>query len=510
MGASNDEWSEYSSDTEATRRWDEYVALPDLPVNDPRLQRFLDSKGLQREDLMRVGAKWGNVGGHAALVYMFHSWRKYRVLATGARSSDPGASWPRMKIVRSTQPSSPDGLIIAEGETDGALLTRIAPQYDIGILPAGAKHFTPDMAEQCAPYKRVLVALDNDAAGNEGAAAILAVVQHSERLLPPGDANDWCDANVKGLIVDPFTPTPIPRPRIPVFTLRELMDAALGTVADNSWFNDPIAPVGGEVVIHGPMKSLKSVLLMELLRAISTGTDFAGYIPFARSGGAGRVLLFQFEVPPQPFQRRIAGMLRTMGEEEAELFTSNVNVYKIASGQLPRLRITHQGFREEILAAVDAADADVVAFDPVQRMAGGADINLPHELELVFALYETLMDAGKTVIYTHHNNKVSRNEASAYSMSGTQRFGADADAICSVYHSKDMVPDDNIAGERQRNFRWDLRNGVANSRSMLARPWEHDPSFMVVQYSEPVTASAAKPAPVVTSDNASSRLPAII
>jgi 5S rRNA maturation endonuclease (ribonuclease M5) len=390
-----------------------------------------------------------------------------------------------MHVVRSSRVGGATSVIIAEGETDGALLSRLCPDYDIAILPAGAKHFSDTMATQVSAYAEVLVGTDADEAGDAGASRIMDMVPSAMRLRPPEGAKDWCEAHVKGLLESPFTPVGTPRPRLPVFSIRELLDADLGTDEENNWFESPIAPVGGEVVIHGPMKSYKSIILVEMLRAMATGTSFADYAPFARSDGPGRVLLFQFEVRPQQFQKRIRALTMSMTAAEETLFLDNFSVYGLANREMPRLRMNRTGFQETILAAVEACGADVVAFDPVQRMAGGANINHADELDQIFTLYETLMDTGLTVVYTHHDNKATRGSGDAYSMSGSQRFGADADSICSVYKTKDM-PD------YERNIKWTLRNGHASDRSIRVHE-DSSTGLMVVHYDDP-SAPAAAPA----------------
>lgn len=481
-------------DPEAVRRWDEYSSTADLP--EPGLSAvfdtFLASRALTREALLRVGARWTSYQGKPAVVYFFPpGWRKYRTVGgnKAVRGSDDGAVWSHLLIVRG--PSS-DGtrVMIAEGETDAAQLTQIAPDFDVAVLPAGALHFTEAMAAQLAKYATVYIAVDNDDAGNQGAEKISALIPGAQRVLPPDGFKDWCAAASGGAVGSEWKPSPVTRPKV-TFSIREVLEADLGTDAQNNWFADGICPVAGEIAIHGPMKSLKSVILIEMLRAITTGTDFAGYIPFIRDSGPGRVLLFQMEIPPQGFQRRMEGVTLTMGASEAELFSNNTFVYGIANKSMPRLKVSQQHFMSLIREAVMESGADVVAFDPIQRLTGGADIDKPNEMQPLFDVFEWLMDSGITVIYTHHNNKASRNDATPYSMSGTQRLGSDADSICSVYHDKAMLPDDNPGGEKQRNMLWTVRNGNPSGRSITSRPSTISPQLMVVHYDDPITAAAA-------------------
>lgn len=486
MGHSNEEWADFAADPEANRRWDEYIALPELPTDHSALNEFLATKGITREELMRVGARFGAYKGRHALVFWFPpGFRKYRTFqGTTIRGSDEGAEWTHLKLITGTA-STGHGVIIAEGETDAAILTRIAPEHDIAVLPAGAKHFTQDMADQLSAYEEILVGTDDDAAGDEGAAKILSMIPRALRLRPP--ANDWCEAVSVGAIGAGWRPIGEARPRL-TFSIREVMEADLGTVSENNWFSDGIAPVGGEVVIHGPMKSLKSVILMEMIRAISTGTEFAGYMPFIRDDGPGKVLLFQMEIPPIWFQKRIEGMVTMMGRSEADLFTENVSVFGIANKRMPRFKVNQPDFRPTIEAALMETGAEVIAFDPVQRMIGSVNSDKSYELDPLFSTFEWLMDQGITVMYTHHDNKTERNSGNAYAMSGNQRFGADADSIISVYHDKNMVPDGDTS-VTQRNFRFTLRSGAAPGRSITARPSSFDPNFMVVEYGEPIVAA---------------------
>lgn len=509
MGHSNEEWAEFAADPEVNKRWDEYAALPFLPDNDPALNKFMSERGLLREDLMRVGARWGRYKGQFALVYFFlPGYRKYRTLSVPAlRGTDDGATPSLLKIVKS--PTNDGGVIIAEGETDAALLTRLAPSFDVAILPAGAKHFTEDMAAQLRSYDSILVGTDNDEAGESGAARILALLPTALRLKPPDPHKDWCEAFIAGALDSSWVPVGAPRPKT-IFTIRELLDADLGTLSENNWFADGVAPVGGEIVIHGPMKSLKSVILMEMIRAISTGTQFAGYLPFIRDDGPGKVLLFQMEIPPHGFQLRMKGMVDHMYRTDAELFEENVSVYGVANRKMPRLKIQSPEFVPSILAAIEESGAEVVALDPIQRMTGSANIDKPHEIDPLLGLIERLTDSGITVIYTHHNNKAERNSATPYSMSGSQRFGADADAICSVYHDKHLVPDNNPRKETQRNFVWTLRSGSAVGRSITAKPSASDPSFMIVEYGDLIVpAPTAPPASTATSAGSMAGMPAI-
>ncbi|MCW0193369.1 MAG: AAA family ATPase, partial [Rhodococcus sp.] len=350
-------------------------------------------------------------------------------------------------------------------------------------------------------YPRVLVALDNDDPGETGSSALLLRHRGSVRIYPPDGAVDWCESGATEI-----GDVPESVGLRTVYSVAEIASTDFGTEEENNWFANGIIPVGGEIVVHGKMKSLKSVIVMEMARAITTATPFAGYVPFLRPQGAGRVLLFQFEIPPWQFQQRLVGMRRVMGGAEWEAFSENLSVFGVGDKKLPRLKISDPSYRAIILRAIEESKCDVVIFDPIQKMTGGADLAKAHEIDPLLDTFNMLQSGGLTVIYSHHNNKAERDVRDAYGMSGSQRFGADADSICSVYHdAKNMIDDHNPGGIKQRNLVWELRNGICAGRSITATPDLTDPDFMHVEYGEPLYG-----APVVTSTTSGTVPPSLM
>lgn len=533
-----DDWYDHAGDAVSEARWDKwngYAPLPEPGVSRP-FDNFLAEKGLTRDDLARIGTRWvPQAQGGGALAYLFPDGIKYRTL-DGRRWAEDDVSWQSGKKVSLTPNAPPPTVVIAEGETDGAaILSQGAARpsagsddrahdadpgdaktrqvlglggeggWDVIILPAGAKHIPANLKAQCEPYARVLVALDNDPPGEEGANALLELLPNARRVLPPVGHKDWGAA----LAADPtlldtsgWAPFEVRPPRR-VFSVREVIAADLGTYAENNWFDGDICPIGGEVIIHGPIKSLKSVVATDLAVGITTGTAFAGYLDFCRPEGPGRVLMIQFEIPPRGFQQRLNGVLKTIPVAQRDLFLDNFMVYGVADRSRPRLKMQDKGFVASIRRAVEEAEADVVMFDPMQRMTGGANADKAHEMEPILDVFSQLQDAGLTVVYTHHDTKSGGNDTAAYNMSGSQRFGADADSICSlIYDPKVMIEDDNPGGIKQRNFVWTLRAGATQGRSITASPDLTDPEFMHVTYDVPVTAAPAVTSGVTSSASA--------
>jgi 5S rRNA maturation endonuclease (ribonuclease M5) len=487
MGESNGEWGQQDSDPARDRR-DRWLALSPLDkAASPVLDAFLKARALDYADLTRVGARWD--AHEAALCFFYADGLKWRQPGTDKRwNEDTGIEWHNIKVVKRVKAEEgPHGIIVAEGETDAAALARHAPAYDVGVLPAGARGIPDGAYDVLRRYERVLVALDADTAGDEGASKILEHVPQAQRLRPPED-QDWCEVLAQGGwpngVADPAELAQV-RKRV-WYTLGEVIDADLGTYDDNHWFEHGILPRQGLMIFHAALKSLKSVVQNELAVSLATGTPFAGAFGFLPDAPA-RVLMFQLEIPPFDYQQRLVGVSLGIDEAHRELLRDNFLVYKIADGEMPRLRGGDKGFLSLVLGVAEDAEADVVMFDPLQRMTHGASMDKADEMDPILDAFAELQRLGYAVVYSHHNNKAGRNIADPYAMTGTQRFGADVDTVCSLYRPRAAVQDDNAEGIKERNLAWTLRNGFAPSRSVRVNPNPDTPELMVVTFDEPIT-----------------------
>ena len=114
---------------------------------------------------------------------------------------------------------------------------------------------------------------------------------------------------------------------------------------------------------------------MDMVRAISTGTAFAGSYEFVREAGPGKVLLIQLEIPPKFFQLRLMSWLSTMPAPEVASFLANAHAYGLGDNRLPRLKITEKTFKAKIYRAIEDSGAEVIAFDPIQRLTAEGNLD---------------------------------------------------------------------------------------------------------------------------------------
>ena len=163
MGESNGEWGNQPDDASRARR-DTWLGFQPLSeVSSPLLSRFLEDRGLDVSDLSRVGARW--YGSEQALVYFFSEGLKYRSLVgENRRWNEEGVEFTRPRVVTNRLGEVPPGVIVAEGETDAAALSRHASSWDIAILPAGSKGLSDAVANSLSAYEVVLLGNDADEA----------------------------------------------------------------------------------------------------------------------------------------------------------------------------------------------------------------------------------------------------------------------------------------------------------------------------------------------------------
>ncbi len=493
--ASNGEWGDLANNDEAQARWERWQMLDDLP--EAGVNKLFDAlcerKALTREDFMAIGTRLGRWNGREALTYFFPDGLKYRCLDDDSRASEVGVRWVRGKVIPSLMRHT-KGCIVAEGETDAAQLHRIVPDHDVLILPAGAKHITDTIITQLKKYPVVYIALDNDAAGDDGASRLMEHLPHGRRMNPPDHVNDWCEYAIQHgrEAIDPEAFAKSPE-RI-TFSLGDVLSAPLGEYDDNHWYKQPILPIGGLAVIHAAKKSGKSFWQLEWLRSLATSTPFAGAYEPAKDRPA-KVLLFQFEVLPFDFQQRALVLWQDTAPEHRPLLEANFFTYHLGDGTIPRMRIS-EALIDTVRRAAEECGAEILAFDPVQRMTGAADQAKSNEMDPLLDMFATLQQEGYTVIFSHHNNKASgKASRDANAMTGTQRFSGDPDTLCSIWWDQPMVGDDNPDRMKQRNVTWELRNGATTGRSFTMRPDPENDAHVKITFDEIITRGAMEEDP---------------
>jgi 5S rRNA maturation endonuclease (ribonuclease M5) len=451
MGESNETWGDFASHDQALADvWDSYDRLPE-PGEHRALDAFCERKHITIRGLMRVGAK---LAGDNVLAFSFPRGLKFRDIVTDRRWAYEGSDWTNLRIV--PQGEARDTAIVVEGETDGAFCTENY-DADVAIMPAGANYFPESYATQLSAYKIVLVGLDQDEAGERGAATIIERLPNAMRFVPPG--NDWCASD--GAL--PPLPTELPeRQEAKKFvSAGEIVTMEVPEVV--SWFEHGILPIGGLLILHGWIKGYKSFAVLDMLAAIAQGQDWATFEPMEEPA---KVCMFQWEITWPWYQKRIIKM-REFARERA-LFDENFFTYTPTTK--PRIPIGNQKAEDQIVKDLQDAGIQVVCIDPIRRAIGAVDLNSEKEVQPLLAFFEKLNREGITVVATHHDRKSAgeRGGGDPIGMTGSGAFGGNPDTLVSV-----EVPRGHDWRESpQRNLFFVLRNDQVGPKGMEFMPNE--------------------------------------
>ncbi len=462
MGESNSHWG-YLEDDEQREAWDHYDPLPEKGQN-PYLDSLCERKGISIGSLVRVGAR---LSSPSVLAFAYPGGLKYRDLESDKRWSYLGSTFHDLKIVPATHRNGgPPTVLVAEGETDGAWLSEKYPGSDVALLPVGALGWKPRYAEQLQEYERVYLALDADPAGDAGAEAIAAWVQHATRLRPPAD--DWCE--VKG------DPPPLPEPDVPAVELPVLVPAgqllSLDTPSVPAFHSVPILPVAGTAILHGSYKSGKSFVALDLLAALAQGADWAGFTAVEEPV---KVAVLQFEIPWAFYKARVEMVRQHVAN--LPLFDANFLTYTPLSR--PKLVAGRPESEDPIIRNLVEAGANVALIDPLRRGMGFADLNAENEVRRILHFAERLNDNGIAAVMVHHDNKSGSKHGGGDpdDMTGSGAFAGDVDGIMSIVRPAGVEKE-----EPKRNMKFLLRNG--ESPAMKGFTWNnghviwHDEGFI--------------------------------
>lgn len=151
----------------------------------PEARAFTEARSLSTGPFTRMGAR---VKGDV-IAFPFAAGVKFRRMDTGKRWMTGRFKEHPLNIYYGTQPYA--RVLVSESETDTAALLTLYPNWDVALMPLGACCWSPLWTAQLASYSAVAAALDNDKAGDVGAALIAAALPQAVRHAPPEGVKDW-------------------------------------------------------------------------------------------------------------------------------------------------------------------------------------------------------------------------------------------------------------------------------------------------------------------------------
>lgn len=179
-------------------------------------------------------------------------------------------------------------------------------------------------------------------------------------------------------------------PLLESFTLAELEDLPLPEV---SWHVDGLIPAGALVLLAGRPKAGKSLLAIDLLASIATGTAFLG-----RATEPGRVLYAPAEDALSLVRERL---FTRMGNDRDAPFT--ILPADGSLGQYIQLDNEKSTFR--FVSTVHSIKPRIMVLDPFRELHRGSENEADAMAKVLQPLRRIAHQGGCTVVLIHHRNK---------------------------------------------------------------------------------------------------------
>lgn len=199
------------------------------------------------------------------------------------------------------------------------------------------------------------------------------------------------------------------------------------------WISPGVLPKGGTLLFGGPAKVGKSMLLLEMARALSTGTNPFGYNKIHVHQPV-KVLYVEQEIGEYGLQERV---LKVFGNEDKSVFGSKMwYVCKI-----PQMQLDTPVGREILYNLVEDVKPQVLILDPIGRMHA-YDENKNDQIQELFSWLEELVKVHQgnnmSLILAHHFSKPSgdpnfgRDPLDPYNFRGASKFYDNPDSLITV------------------------------------------------------------------------------
>lgn len=394
--------------------------------------------------------------------------------------------WESGSSARLYNPSGATGddkgrVIIAESELKAAVLCQLG--YSAVGVP-GAGMFKTEWHKQFNDAKRIYVVFDSDdpdrhiyencnrcgefcLGHNPGQEAAVRLVEQlgwraKNIVLPRPEGERKCDINEyltrDGHTGEDFAQLAFGEKKTPlrVSTLADIMAAP---PPEAQWLIDGILPKGARMLITGAPKTGKSLLLEELLLAMSSGEQWLWRYPCEKS----RVLLLDRELSKRSLFDRLSGMIEKRPSLKA-------GIDSLCIDHDVRVRLDDPEVFDTLVGLVEMNGVDAIAFDTAYKFFGHSfqDASVAKGFDVLDRL---ISETGVSVIITHHHRKKSGGEK-----------------------NQGRSEQDDVAG----SFLWTgWPNGTVQlsfAQRSLADPWSNVVSFNAFR-------DAIPPAPVVIHRN---------
>jgi AAA domain-containing protein len=199
------------------------------------------------------------------------------------------------------------------------------------------------------------------------------------------------------------------------------------------WIEPAILPKRGKCLFGGQAKTGKSFVMLELARALATGSKPFDH-PAMTIPRVARVLLCEQELGPYGLQKR------------AKLAYAKEDLQKLDDclwyiSKQPQLKLDTQKGREYLLEVVDKVQPNVILLDPIGKMHHYEE-NDNAQISRLFTAIDALLKAFEqndlSIIISHHfgkpstNPQFTRDPLDPYNFRGASKWFDDPDTLITM------------------------------------------------------------------------------
>lgn len=176
---------------------------------------------------------------------------------------------------------------------------------------------------------------------------------------------------------------------------------------------------GHKMIVTGPSKAGKSLVLMQLAVATAEGAQWLGF-----KVKQGKVLYINLEIDHASCIRRFMKIYEAMGITNAHM--ENIDIWNLRGHATPLDKLV-----PKVLRKIKGKNFAAVIFDPIYKLTMGGDENSASDMGLFCNEFDRVCtESGAAVVYCHHHSKgVQGGKKSMDRSSGSGVFARDPDAV---------------------------------------------------------------------------------
>lgn len=213
-------------------------------------------------------------------------------------------------------------------------------------------------------------------------------------------------------------------------------ESLLSTVRSQTFWSDPVLPVGNIVQVAGYNGHGKSFFLTNLLTSLGHGSESFG--PFANTNGAAPVCYFDFDNPARTLLERVISQGKAIGNPGGNLKYWSPSVLK--DQRDINLNLLTDIGANNMLSMLDKAAPAVVVIDSIRNAFGGMDENGTQDWAKVNKLAKTIRDDFEaTVVLVHHRNKPGADGLGREAGSTAQLTDLDTQVMVTQVYEEERV-----------------------------------------------------------------------